>query len=702
MNRELPPAERMAVPPSEASGLRQEAARELLKRRLALVVASGLLALALLLGLVAWFSLVHANRTVEASFTETLQGQRTAAVQTAENVRERQIAAAKSALQAQCNALARILAEVAAVPVLEGDAAAIERMCRELRQHPDVAGAGLLGAEGRILAPAGAVADEVQKLLKQPGTIIGRALVTSAKTREITAFVIASDARLRVDRANIAADLADINQGFEGSLNSLAQALQASLRQTTLVAVGIFAAIGLGITALVILLVRRRIGLVASAFERLSGRVTRLIDDLSLRSRELEDARAGAEAGRELLHAVLQRMGEAVVVVDANATPLLWNHQARDLLGLTVDDTRAGARRLVESLVDADGVSPLPVHRSPLVRALAGETVDDQVVRCGDRWLAAGARALAHVDGRLRGAVLVLHDITELRLANDGLERRVADRTRELAETQARLVEAAHRAGMAEVAGEILHNVGNVLTSLNVTAAVLMERQRQSVADRLVPLSELAHQDPKVLERLPGHLLSLGAALASERELSLREFTELRGHLDHVAHVVAQQQGVVGAAPVLVAINPVALLEDALGIALAGVPLRPHIVRDYAAVAGFRSDRHTVLQILVNLLVNARRALERIEDPRLQLTIAVTEVPARQVRFVIVDTGCGIAQEHLAHLFDLGFTTRADGHGRGLHTSANAARRLGGELTAHSAGIGQGATFTLTLPLDPG
>ena len=702
MSSELPPVERAAVSPSDASGLRQVAARELLKRRLTLVVASGLLSQAVLLGVVAWLSLLHANRTVEVSFAETLQSQRSAAVQTAEHVRDRQIAAARSALQSQCNALARVLAEVAEEPVLEGDAAAIERVCRELRQHPDVAGAGLVGMDGELLGPQGAVTDELRRLLDQPGNVIGRARVASARTGAVTAFVIASDVRLRADRASIAADLSDINEGFEGSLNGLAQSLQVSLRRTKLVAIGSFAAVGLGITALVLLLVRRRIGLVASAFERLSGRVTRLIDDLSLRSRELEDARAGAEAGRELLDAVLQRMGEAVVVVDADAIPLLWNRQARELLGLTVEETQAGARRLVESLVDADGVSPLPLARSPLVRALAGDTVDDQLVRCGDRWLAAGARALAHVDGRLRGAVLVLHDITELRLANDGLERRVAERTRELAETQARLVEAAHRAGMAEVAGEILHNIGNVLTSLNVTAAVLMERQRQSVADRLVPLSELASQDPQVRERLPGHLLALDAALSSEREMSLREFAELRGHLDHVAHVVAQQQGVVGAAPVLVAIDPVELLEDALGIALAGAVRRPDIHREYAVIASFRCDRHAVLQILVNLLVNARRALDGIGNPRVWLTIAVTEVPARQLRFVIVDTGCGIAPEHLPRLFDLGFTTRADGHGRGLHTSANAARRLGGELTARSAGIGQGATFTLMLPLDPG
>ena len=50
-------------------------------------------------------------------------------------------------------------------------------------------------------------------------------------------------------------------------------------------------------------------------------------------------------------------------------------------------------------------------------------------------------------------------------------------------------------------------------------------------------------------------------------------------------------------------------------------------------------------------------------------------------------------------IFNHGFTTRKDGHGFGLHSCALAAKELGGSLTGESAGPGQGATFTLTLPL---
>jgi signal transduction histidine kinase len=71
------------------------------------------------------------------------------------------------------------------------------------------------------------------------------------------------------------------------------------------------------------------------------------------------------------------------------------------------------------------------------------------------------------------------------------------------------------------------------------------------------------------------------------------------------------------------------------------------------------------------------------------------------VRFQVADTGIGIQPEHLTRIFSQGFTTKHGGHGFGLHSSALAAKRLGGVLSAYSAGAGQGATFTLDLPAIP-
>lgn len=64
----------------------------------------------------------------------------------------------------------------------------------------------------------------------------------------------------------------------------------------------------------------------------------------------------------------------------------------------------------------------------------------------------------------------------------------------------------------------------------------------------------------------------------------------------------------------------------------------------------------------------------------------------------VTDSGIGIAQEDLSRIFQHGFTRSEGGHGFGLHAAAIDAGRMGGKLSVHSAGIGQGATFTLTIP----
>ena len=470
----------------------------------------------------------------------------------------------------------------------------------------------------------------------------------------------------------------------------------------TLHALALFAALAIPLTGVVAWLIQRRISVVADELDRLAAQVGHLASDLGERNRELEAVGESMARSRELLDAVLQRMGEAVVVVEARGTPLLWNQRARTLLGLDKDDTQVGARRLMAALLSPDTLQPLPPEQSPIGRALRGWAVDDCLVQIdgpdGRRSLAASARPLIRSDGTMRGAVLVLHDVTDLRRANDLLEQRVAERSHELEATQRRLLEAAHQAGMAEVAGEILHNIGNVLTSLNVTTAVLLDRVHHSATDRIAALAERAHEDARFRERLPGHLATLAGALSEERSQLLSEIGGLREHLDHVAHIVRQQQPMSTAAPLHETVDPIALIEDALRIAFAGMIDGIAISRDFAPTEPLRTDRHRLLQILVNLLVNARRAVDA--GPRREVHVCLAAGgPGVVIR--VRDTGSGILPEHLPRLFDLGFTTRSDGrgHGYGLHASANAARLMGGRLGVMSDGPGNGATFTLELPM---
>jgi signal transduction histidine kinase len=110
-------------------------------------------------------------------------------------------------------------------------------------------------------------------------------------------------------------------------------------------------------------------------------------------------------------------------------------------------------------------------------------------------------------------------------------------------------------------------------------------------------------------------------------------------------------------------------------------------------------DRHKLIQILGNLLTNARQALkERTDGPRV-LTLRVHARASGWFVIEVQDTGIGIAPDALARLFEFGFTTKKDGHGFGLHSSAILAQELGGHLAGHSDGAGCGAQFALRLPL---
>ena len=66
----------------------------------------------------------------------------------------------------------------------------------------------------------------------------------------------------------------------------------------------------------------------------------------------------------------------------------------------------------------------------------------------------------------------------------------------------------------------------------------------------------------------------------------------------------------------------------------------------------------------------------------------------------VEDNGCGIRDEDLQRIFHHGFTTKKNGHGFGLHVSANAATEMGAKLHVHSDGPGRGASFFLDIPLE--
>jgi len=292
------------------------------------------------------------------------------------------------------------------------------------------------------------------------------------------------------------------------------------------------------------------------------------------------------------------------------------------------------------------------------------------------------------------------------------LQHEIAERKRAEEEVEAlhnQLVEASRHAGMAEVATGVLHNVGNVLNSVNVSSTLLADRLRKSRASNVARAAELLKERNGDMaewlakdergKMLPNYLAELGKHLATEHAEMTVELELLVKNVEHIKEIVAMQQNYAKVSGFTEALPVEKLMEDAIQMNAAAFERhRVRVTREYENVPNVRVDKHKVLQILVNLLRNAKYAMDSNTGER-RLDLIVRKEGEETVRVIVRDTGCGIPPENLTRIFSHGFTTKKDGHGFGLHSGALAAREMGGILTAESEGLGCGATFILDLPI---
>uniref|UniRef100_UPI0039C9791B PAS domain-containing protein n=1 Tax=Horticoccus sp. 23ND18S-11 TaxID=3391832 RepID=UPI0039C9791B len=320
-----------------------------------------------------------------------------------------------------------------------------------------------------------------------------------------------------------------------------------------------------------------------------------------------------------------------------------------------------------------------------------------------DRWLAEPNfwAKLCHPDDRMAAARAnkrgIAIDITEQKVAAQQIER-----------MQRELVDASRLAGMAEVATGVLHNVGNVLNSVNVSATLLVEPARKSKTGSLTRAVQLLQDhgpdlaafltsDPRG-RQLPAFLAALADQLAREQALFVKESHGLQQNVEHIKQIVAMQQSYAKVSGATELIAMADLIEDALRISASALGRhRIELVREFESVPPVSVDRHKVMQILVNLVTNAKQALDARAEGR-KIVLHLSRSAEERVRVEVIDNGAGIAAENLARIFNQGFTTKKSGHGFGLHSSANAAKEMGGSLHVRSAGPGTGATFILELP----
>jgi PAS domain S-box-containing protein len=316
-------------------------------------------------------------------------------------------------------------------------------------------------------------------------------------------------------------------------------------------------------------------------------------------------------------------------------------------------------------------------------------------------WLVTNKMPWRGQDGTIIGTFGISKNVTFIKEAEAKLEN-----------SNKKLMEASRLAGMAEVATTVLHNVGNVLNSVNISASVVADRVKNSKTANLGRVGDMLREHEKDLagflandpkgSKLPAYFATLAECLAKEQNEMLAELSSLCANIEHIKEIVAMQQAYARVAGLQETLQVTELIDDALRLN-AGAVERHHVqvIRDYAPMAPILVDKHKVLQILVNLIRNAKYALEDHGPGDKRMILRTAPGANGTVKLSVIDNGVGIAGENLTRIFEHGFTTRKEGHGFALHSGALAAREMGGSLTCHSAGPGQGADFTLELPLRP-
>ncbi|MGO9479432.1 MAG: sensor histidine kinase [Limisphaerales bacterium] len=317
----------------------------------------------------------------------------------------------------------------------------------------------------------------------------------------------------------------------------------------------------------------------------------------------------------------------------------------------------------------------------------------------------------------------VQEQTAELIRANEELQEKAATlkaeitrRERAQAErekTHQELLKVSRAAGMSEVATGVLHNVGNVLNSINISASIVAEHLNEFNIANIARAANLMREhaddighfltdDPKG-RQLPDYLAQLASHLSAEQTLLVKEIGFVKMKIDHVKEIVAAQQNYGKVMGLEERVRIEDLIQDVFRIHAS--ELAQHNVQIHQdcppSLPEILVDKHKVLQILLNLLSNAKHAVVDSGREDKQVTVRVTNGDNR-LRIAMSDNGVGIAPVTLRRIFNHGFTTRkSGGHGFGLHSGALAAKEMGGSLHAESEGPGMGATFTLEIPIKP-
>ena len=423
------------------------------------------------------------------------------------------------------------------------------------------------------------------------------------------------------------------------------------------------------------------------------------ITERRINQQERERLSLALEERSRMLNAVLQSISEGIIAVDADSNPVCFNKAAQEILGkgecfgipLSTWPEHYGLR-------DPNSLAVLSKEQFSLSQAAKGKLSEPQecLVAREDGNRVICLTTLPLQESSKGGAVAVLRDITSEK-----------HNQAEKEELTRQMVDMSRQAGMSEIASGVLHNVGNGLNSVNVSAGLLqIELSKDPHLRKLQKAVSILDENEHDLatffsanqkgQLFPRVLRELSNRMARQRDWFNEELRSLIDSIDHIKKIVSAQQTYATSCGVTESVRVHDLIDDATkisGVRSSGIEIIQDTTTECGSVV---VDRHKVLQILVNLLSNAKQAVTASSSDESWIQIT-SSVEADMLSIEVTDSGIGITKENLEKVFSHGFTTRKEGHGFGLHHSIISAEELGGKLTARSDGPGTGATFALIV-----
>ena len=391
----------------------------------------------------------------------------------------------------------------------------------------------------------------------------------------------------------------------------------------------------------------------------------------------------------------------------SNEEKILWSNQVFSIFGITRQVTPASYHQFLELIFEEDRDKLNTLVEAAITKGENYE-IEMRIHRSDDqsvRWV--------YTKGKPSLIKSIKEPSQPYKYNLSGIVMDIDERKRseeELKKLNGQLIEISHQAGRAEVAASILHNIGNILNSANVSIVMLRELVSDNKFAKLENISTMIQEgivsNPDYLsvdskgKLIPAYLANLSQSLIVKQQKMLNEMVELNKHIDHIKDIVLMQNAISGISGIKEKIQVVDICNQAIQMSYSLNENNIIKIEKQFEYSDFvYVDKTKILQILVNLIRNAKDSLKMHETQRSKIiNLLVREYEKGLIEIQVSDNGIGIEPECMQQIFSVGFTTKSKGHGFGLHMSAIAAKEMGGELIVSSRGKNQGATFTLKFP----